>query len=120
MPWVSPSIRCKYGPYFKADADEQVKVVTMAQLASGAPATQPQQLIPKRTAVEMIAPIFGLENVDAVLDTLEKEQQEKDDKAAEKVAMQADAKVAMQADANAKVAAAGGAKPLGPPKAEAK
>ena len=109
MPWVSPSVRCKYGPYFKADADEQVKVVTMAQLAAGAPATQPQQLIPKRAAVEAIAALFGLENIDAVLDTLEEEQQEKDDKAAEKVAM--------QADANAKVAAASG-KPAAPPKAE--
>jgi hypothetical protein len=108
VPWVSPSIRCKYGPYFKTDADEQVKTVTMAQMALGAPTTAPKQLIPKRTAVEMIAPIFGLENVDAVLDTLEEEQQEQDDADA--------AKMAQQADANAKVAAAGAkAKPGGPP-----
>ena len=69
--WVSPSLQVKWGPYFKPDPAEELQVVQMAQAAlGGAPGTKP--LVTRRHALEKVAPLFGIENVDAVLDELEK------------------------------------------------
>jgi hypothetical protein len=74
MPWQSPSLTVKWGPYFAPDPDEQNKIVTMVQEALGGTAGTP--LITLRAAVEKIAPIFGIENIDAAIEQLEKEREE--------------------------------------------
>jgi hypothetical protein len=87
VPWVSPALVCKFGPYFKTDADEQTKQITMIQQALGKGIVGGgEQLIPKRTAIEKLAPIFGLENIDAIEDALEEEQAEAEQKEADAAA----------------------------------
>ncbi len=71
MPWVEPSITLKWGPYSKPDPADQTAIVTLTQAALGGTAGQP--LITKRMAVEKIADIFGIEDIDAALDSLEEE-----------------------------------------------
>ena|SRR5688572_16445291 len=69
MPWNPPELQLQWGSYFKADIEEQNKVVTTAQLALTA------GLITKRSAVKAIATIeaYGIEDVDEYLEALEKE-----------------------------------------------
>jgi len=84
-----PSISLRWGPYTKTSPEEQTQVVAMVQQALGAGGTG-EQLIPKRVAIEKIAPIFGIDNVDAILESLEDEQAEKDERAAEQMKTEAD------------------------------
>jgi len=81
MPWVEPSITLRWGPYSKPDPEEQTAIVTLTQAALGGPGGKP--LITKRAAVEKIADIFGIEDIDAALEALEKELAEADQKAAD-------------------------------------
>lgn len=118
MPWVSPALVCKYGPYFKPDADEQSKALTMVQNALGKGIQGGgEQLIPKRAAIEKIAAIFGLDNIDAIEDSLEKEQadaeQKKADQAETQQAQQTEHQVAVAKASPAPIAVA---KPAVPPK----
>lgn len=120
MPWVSPAISCKFGPYFKTDPDEQTKQIDMIQHALGKGIQGGgEQLIPKRTAIEKLAPIFGLDNIDAIEDALEEEQAEADqkkaDQAAEQQKLQTEHSVAVAKASPAPVAAPA-EKPAGPPK----
>jgi hypothetical protein len=104
MPWVSPNIQVRWGEYFKPDIAEQKTTVETTQLAMGG---TPGPLLSVRQAVEKIAPIFGIENVDAAVEALEKER---DDAAKREL----DATTAaLDAEARAKRTAAGpaGAKP---------
>lgn len=80
---MDPALTIKWGPYFPADADDQVKIVTMVQQALGSGGTG-EQLITKEIAVETIADVFGIENTQAVLDALEEEQAERDARELEK------------------------------------
>lgn len=75
MPWLEPSLTLRWGPYLKLDGDEQQKIVeaTIAAKKEGICTT--------RQAVEKVAGIFGTENVDAVLDALEKEAEDRAAKA---------------------------------------
>lgn len=65
-----PQVCVKWGNYFKPDPDEQQKIVTMTRdcLDAG--------LISKRVAVEQVAPIFGVEDIESLLSEIEKESQE--------------------------------------------
>lgn len=65
--WQIPTLQTKWGPYFKPDVDEQQKLVKMVveALDAGIP------VITLRIAVQKLAPIFGIENVSAVLKELE-------------------------------------------------
>jgi hypothetical protein len=72
MAWLSPTLQVKWGSYFKADPDEEQKVVTTTQLALGGTTGEP--LITRRIAIEKIAKVYGIENVDAVLTEIDKEQ----------------------------------------------
>jgi len=74
MAWLSPTLQVKWGSYFKPDPDEEQKVVATTQLALGGGATAAEPLITRRIAVEKIAKVYGIENVDAVLDEIDKEQ----------------------------------------------
>lgn len=76
--WVSPLIQVKWGPYFKPDPADQKVVIDLAVAAING------GLITKRIAVEKIASIFDIENVDAVLESLEEEAQETHDSDLEK------------------------------------
>jgi hypothetical protein len=84
MAWQPPSITVKWGAYFAPDPTEQKAIVDMVLAALGGGDGTP--IIPLRAAVEKIAPIFGLENIDAVMEKLEEEaekrRQEEEDKAA--------------------------------------
>lgn len=70
MSWSDPSLSLRWGPYTKLDGQEQQLVVTAAISAKKA------GLVTMRTAVEKIAGIFGIENVDAALVALETERDE--------------------------------------------
>ncbi len=60
----------RWGPYMKLDGDEQGKIVTAAL------ACRKENEITRRMFVEKVAPIFGIENVDAAVDAIEKENEE--------------------------------------------
>jgi N-methylhydantoinase B/oxoprolinase/acetone carboxylase alpha subunit len=71
VPWLKPSLALRWGSYTKLDGDEQQQIVdaTIKSHEAG--------LITLRMAVEKLAPIYGIENVDAVLEALKKEGEEK-------------------------------------------
>jgi hypothetical protein len=71
VPWLEPSLSLRWGPYAKLDGDEQSKIVTATIAAKDA------GICTTRQAVEKVAPVFGTENVDAVLAALEKEADER-------------------------------------------
>lgn len=112
--WTAPSLRVKYGPYFRLEAAEQKATVDFIQAAlghgagmKGAPA-----LITRRQAVEVLAPIMGIENVDAAMEALEKEAADDADAALERMkAQQAAMGATAQPGANDK----GGDKPPADP-----
>ena len=114
MPWVEPSITLRWGPYSKPDPEEQTAIVTLTQAALGGAGGK--AVITKRMAIEKIADIFGIEDIDAALDSLEQEQEEAAQKAA-------DASLTEQQNLHALAAGtkpsgpggAGGAKPKAPP-----
>ncbi len=74
--WQAPSLVVEWGPYFPADADDQTKIVALVQAARGAP--NGEKLITKEIAVRKMAEIFDIDNPDAILEELEKEQTEND------------------------------------------
>lgn len=116
--WVSPTIRCEFGPYFRSDADEQLKQVQMVQAALGAGKPPGVKLLTDRQALEQIAPIFGIENVDAAMDALAEERQEAEVKQAEQDAAEADdahkKKLELQKNAPAPVVQAQPGQPIKP------
>lgn len=73
--WLAPSLRVKWGPYFKLEPSEQKATVEFAQaaLGKGPGLVGAAPLITRRQAVEVIAPIMGIENVDAAMEALEAE-----------------------------------------------
>ncbi len=116
MPWQAPSLTVKWGAYTKPDPEEQLQTVQAVQQAMGTPT----KLLPVRTALEKLrdAGFIGADNLEAVLDELEKEQAEADAKAEADADRQLNDAVAI-ADATAKAkagAAGGGAPPKGPPR----
>jgi hypothetical protein len=75
MAWQPPTIKVKWGSYFAADPTEQKSLVDMTIAALGKGSSS--ALITRRQAVEKIAPVFGIENVEAALKDLEKETEER-------------------------------------------
>lgn len=69
MAWQSPTVTVKWGSYFGRDAEEEKATVEMTVAALTG------KTITRRTAVEKLAPIFSIENIDAALDELEKEHE---------------------------------------------
>lgn len=67
-----------WGDWFDTDPAEQKTIIEMVKAA-----LKDNPLIPLRVAVEKIAAIFGIENVDAVLKELETERAEAEARAAE-------------------------------------
>lgn len=65
--WVDPMLFLKWGPYFKPNAEDQSKILDATIKARS------ETLITLQTAVEQIAPIFGIENVDEYVDNLEEQ-----------------------------------------------
>lgn len=74
MPWQAPTVTVKWGSYFEPDAEEEHKIVTMVQEAMGGKSGKP--IIQLRHALEKVAPIFGIENIESALADLEKEHEE--------------------------------------------
>ena len=82
MPWTAPSLSVKFGPYFKQDVDDYVKLVNAVRTAfDGAKGEDP--LVTRELALKMLAPMFGIENVAAVMKAIDKETEEKTKKALE-------------------------------------
>jgi len=86
MAWTSPSLQLRWGPYFRPDPEEQNKVVGMVR---GALAGDGGALITKRHAVEKIAAIFEIENVDAALEAIEDEEAKQQEAALERTSAEA-------------------------------
>jgi hypothetical protein len=70
MTWTSPSLQLRWGPYFRADVADQKTTVDMVRTALSGDGGA---LITKRHAVQKIASIFDIENIDVVLTEIEKE-----------------------------------------------
>lgn len=85
-----PSLSVKWGPYDQPDPDEEQKIVTTVRTAVGG-GTAGEPLITKRLAVEKLREVFDIENVDAVLDELEKESEERQQKALQHTTAEAEA-----------------------------
>lgn len=68
MAWQSPSLTVKWGNYFAPDPAEQKQIVELVGEALTA------KSITRRMAMEKLAPIFGVENIEAALTELEEEQ----------------------------------------------
>jgi hypothetical protein len=66
MAWQSPTITVKWGSYFQADPAEEKLIID--GVVAAAPHTT------KRMRMEKLAPVFGIENVEAALEELEEEQ----------------------------------------------
>jgi len=77
--WQAPALQVKWGDYFRPDPAEQQILVQMvvAALECSVP------ILTVRLAVEKLAPIFGVDNVSAFLEELQKEV---DDRSAKKSA----------------------------------
>jgi len=110
MAWMAPTLQVKWGPYFKPDPAEQQQVVAMVQLALGGGPNAAEPLITRRAAVEKIASVFNIENVDASLEQLDKEADER----AQRELDAATAAISAQNGAEGAGQNAGG-KPAGPP-----
>lgn len=68
--WYAPTMVLKWGDYFKPDAADEQAIVTMAISAKDG------GLITRETAVERVRRIFGIQNVDEYVETLEEEAEE--------------------------------------------
>jgi len=90
--WLAPSLTVKWGPYFRSDPAEQKATIEMAQAArgKGPGLVGAQPLITRRQAIEIIAPVVGIENIDAAMEALEQEDAEAEQKAADAQATEAD------------------------------
>lgn len=93
MPWQSPTLAVKWGPYFAPDPTEQTALIAMVQEALGGKGGKP--LIQLRQAVEKIAPIFGITNIEATVKAVEEEQAKRDAAEVEKSANEAKALAAV-------------------------
>lgn len=81
--WTPPRLFLRWGEYFKPDPAEQSQIVTMCVTAL-------QSKVPfltVRAVVEKIAPLFGIENVSAFLEDIDKEREQSDKRAAERQAL---------------------------------
>lgn len=76
----TPDIQVTWGEYFKPDPEEQSKLIALVKEA-----LKDNPLITKKIAVEKIAAIFGIKDVQALLDELEKEAKERVEKMATEV-----------------------------------
>jgi hypothetical protein len=74
--WQPPSLTLKWPEFFKPNAEDEARVVELAGKA------YENGSITRRTQVEAQKRIFGIGNIDAYLEALEEEQEERDAKAA--------------------------------------
>jgi len=72
--WQAPNLKVKWGPYWAPDPEDQKKLVDLVGAAIK------QGLITERMAIEKLAPIFGIENIDAALEALKAENEERKQK----------------------------------------
>lgn len=68
--WYAPTMVLKWGDYFKPDAADEQVIVNMAIAAKDG------GVITRETAVERVRRIFGIENVEEYVKTLEEEAEE--------------------------------------------
>lgn len=73
--WLDPNFSLRWGPYFDTGADDESKLTTAVIKAKSA------GIILKRTAVERLAPFFGIENIDQYMEALEEAEEESETKA---------------------------------------
>ncbi len=79
MPWQAPSLTVKWGPYRTPSPEEQLAGVQAVMAAAGVGA----KLFPVKTALEKLRDlgILNADNLQDVLDELDREQKEADAKA---------------------------------------
>lgn len=73
--WLDPNFSLRWGPYFDVGADDEAKLTTAVIKAKSA------GIILKRSAVERLAPFFGIENIDQYMEALEEAEEESETKA---------------------------------------
>lgn len=109
MPWLDPSLSLRWGTYTKLDGDEQQKIVAATVQAKDA------GICTTRQAVEKVAPIFGTENVDAVMEALEEEADERAAKALDQTTAEQKALHDLTSNDEGGAGTRGGKKPKGAP-----
>jgi hypothetical protein len=115
MPWQPPSLSVRWGAYQKPDAEEQTKTVQAVEGALGA--NKGVKIITTRLALEKLkqAGVLEIDNVEAVLAELEKEQTDADNKAREDAKNQLADAAAVEVQTQKRLAGSGGAQPKGAP-----
>jgi len=89
-----PTIRVNWGPYARPDPLDEQNIVTTVRLALGKPGEVP--FITKRMAVQKVADVFNIENADAIVEELDAQQAEEEQKAQEQAEQEAKLAVASQ------------------------
>lgn len=98
--WTAPHIKLEWGSYFRADPEEQAKIVSMCSEALAG------NLAPLRSVVAKLAPIFEFDNIDEIVEQIEEQQEAADERELGKMTAEAETLHKLAGDA-------GGAKPGG-------
>lgn len=69
--WTDPPLSLRWGAWFQPNAEDDEKLVNTTTTA------YEKKLITKRTAVEKLSRTFGIDNIDAYLESLEEESEER-------------------------------------------
>lgn len=78
-----PSLRIAWGAYNKPEPEEEQQILATVRLALGGGPGGGEPLITKRVALEKIQPVFKFENIDALIEELDKETDERAQKSLE-------------------------------------
>ena len=112
MPWQPPSLTVKWGPYSKPDGEEQQQLVTATMALLG---KEGGRVATTKLVIEKLrtAGVLDIDNLQALLDELEKEQADADEKARANAKNQLDDAAAVEVETEKKRARIPGAKPAG-------
>lgn len=106
--WTPPHIKLEFGSYFRPDPEEQAKIVKMCADALAA------NVAPLRAVVAKLAPVFGFDNVDEIVEQIEEQQAASDERELTKMSAEAETLHKLAGDASGAKpggGAAGGGKP---------
>lgn len=111
MPFEPPSLKARWGPYYRPSIEDTVAIVNAAQNATGQTKNGGVQLAPRIAIIELLAPFLGIDNPRALLEKIEAEENDRAERELDA------AKATLEAEARAKGAQqnapGGAAKPAG-------
>jgi len=108
MPFEPPSLKARWGPYYRASIEDTVAIVNAMQNVIGQTKNGGVQLAPRITAIEILAPFLGVDNPQALLEQIATEENDRAERELDA------AKATLDAQASAK--GSGPSAPGGPAK----